>query len=220
MDAVLRARLDRWEGGDFAALWSEALLDARNCHEDPSCPTSHASNVRRAIRCAEDGRYAKAVAALVSLGTCSPTEKAISSMMEKHPPAPALVLPEGPPPHPMVFLSKIVKGRLQSFPNGSGAGGSGFKPQYFKDIVACPNSFVSEESLESITLLVNIIVVGQASRHIAPFLSMPLSSLSTRKGEVFALFPSASLCGDLCRSVVASCRLTRLPPFLALCKLA
>ena len=73
MDVVLRARLDRWEGGDFAALWSEALLDARNCREDPSCPTSHASNVRRAIRCAEDGRYAKAVAALVSLGTCSPT---------------------------------------------------------------------------------------------------------------------------------------------------
>ena len=122
MDVILRARLDRLEGGDFVALSSEALLDARNCLEDPSCPTSRASNVRRAIRCAEDGRYAKAVAALVSLGTCSPTEKAILSMMEKHPPALAPVLLEGPPPSPMVFSSEIVKGRLQSFHNGSGTG--------------------------------------------------------------------------------------------------
>ena len=162
MEVVLRARLDRWEGGEYAALWAEALSDARNRREDPSCPTSRASNVRRAIRCVEDGRYAKAVAALLSLGTCSPSEKAISSMMEKHLAAPALVLPEGPPPPPMVFSTEIVKGRLQSFPNGSGVGGSGFKPQYFKDLVTCPNSFVLEESLESITTLVNSVVAGKA----------------------------------------------------------
>ena len=93
LGAVLRARLDRWEGGEYRALWEEALADARNRREDPSSTSSRANNVRRAIRCVEDGRYAKAVVALLSLGTSSPTDKAIADMMEKHPAAPAPLLP-------------------------------------------------------------------------------------------------------------------------------
>lgn len=76
-----------------------------------------------------------------------------------------------------MFSSEIVKGKLQSFPNGSGAGGSGFKPQYFKDIIACPNMFMAVESLESITALVNCIAESKAPW--APFLSsVPLIVLS------------------------------------------
>lgn len=106
LGAVLRARLDRWEGGEYRALWEEALADARNRREDPSSTSSRANNVRRAIRCTEDGRYAKAVAALLSLGTSSPTDKAIADMMEKHPAALAPLLPKGPPPPPVGFRQR------------------------------------------------------------------------------------------------------------------
>lgn len=129
MESILRARLDRWEGGEYGALWMEALSNAKNHREDPSNSTSCAINVRRAICCAENEWYAKVVVVLFSLGMCSPSNKAIVSMMENRPIACALVLSKGPPPPPMVFLSEIVKGRLQIFPNNSD-----IKPQYFKDI--------------------------------------------------------------------------------------
>ena len=97
--------------------------------------------------------------------------------------APAPILPEGPPPPPLVFTSEVVRGRLLTFPVGSGVGGFGFKPQYFKDMVECPNTFVSGESLESLTTLVNCVVAGKAPREIAPFLSgAPLIALNKKGG--------------------------------------
>ena len=103
-------------------------------------------------------------------------------MMEKHLTAPAPVLPEGPPPPPLVFTSKVGQGRLFTFPVGSCVGGSDFKPQYFKDMVECPNTFVSSESLEFLTTHVHCIVVGKASQEIASSLSgAPLIALNKRR---------------------------------------
>jgi len=190
----IRACVDRWEARDYEALWAEALAEAKNRHEDPSNPTSQARNVRRVIRCVEDGRYAKAVAALLSLGTCSPSEEAIAAMMEKHPTAPTPVLPEDPPPPPQVFTLEVVRGMLLTFPIGSGVGGSGFKPQYFKDMVECPNTFVSGESLESLTTLVNCVVAGKAPREIAPFLfGAPFIALNKKGGGLHPIAIGESL---------------------------
>ena len=46
----------------------------------PNVIHSLASNIRRATECAQDGRYGKAVAALLSLGTCPMTKETLTEM--------------------------------------------------------------------------------------------------------------------------------------------
>ena len=64
--AGLMDRLVRWNGGKIDELWSEA----RKLYpggDRPNVIHSLASNIRRATECAQDGRYGKAVSALLSL---------------------------------------------------------------------------------------------------------------------------------------------------------
>jgi hypothetical protein len=69
-------RLKRWNEGQVDALWAEARK--LYCSGERVLKAhSMASNIRRATECAEDARYGKAVAALLSLGTCAVDEKSI-----------------------------------------------------------------------------------------------------------------------------------------------
>ena len=78
--AGLLDRLKRWNEGE-----ARKLYDGRDTRLSTA---SRAANIRRAVECAQDARYGKAVAALLSLGTSPVTEDAIKEMMEKHPKAP------------------------------------------------------------------------------------------------------------------------------------
>ena len=63
--AGLMERLVRWKSDKVDELWSEA----RTLYPGGDMPDrthSMASNIRRATECAQDGRYGKAVAALLS----------------------------------------------------------------------------------------------------------------------------------------------------------
>src|SRR5690348_4027347 len=106
--AGLLDRLQRWNEGHVDSLWREArkLYDGRDTRLSTA---SRAANIRRAIECAQDARYGKAVAALLSLGTSPVTEEAIKEMMEKHPKAPKPLLPEGPLPEALRFESEVVR---------------------------------------------------------------------------------------------------------------
>ncbi len=82
--AGLMERLVRWNSGKVDELWSEA----RRLYPGGVMPDrvhSMASNIRRATECAQDGRYGKAVAALLSLGTSPMTEETLKEMKVKHP---------------------------------------------------------------------------------------------------------------------------------------
>ena len=96
-------------------LWRESrkLYDGRGSRLSTA---SRAANIRRATECAQDARYGKAVAALLSLGTSPVTDEAIKEMQEKHPKAPKPKLPEGPLPDAVRFESDVVRRKWRDFP--------------------------------------------------------------------------------------------------------
>ena len=84
--AGLWDRLQRWNEGQVDGLWSEACkLYGGGARQ--AVTNSMANNIRRATECAQDARYGKAVASLLSLGTCPVTEESLKEMKSKHPEA-------------------------------------------------------------------------------------------------------------------------------------
>src|SRR5260221_346248 len=55
---------------------------------------------------------------------------------------------------------------IQTFPNGSGAGPDGFKPQFLKDLTS--NKELEDQLIQSITALINIYLVGRCPSIISP----------------------------------------------------
>ena len=159
------------------------------------------SNIRRATECAQDARYGKAVAALLSLGTCAVTEDSIKEMKSKHPGALPPKLPSGVSPEPLRFDEDLVRQKVEGFPTGSAAGASGTRPQFFKDILCCPNKAVGDQVLGSLTRLTNHMVAGLAPRELAPFIAgAPLMALVKQGG---GLRPIAI--GETIRRLVSKC---------------
>ena len=46
-----------------------------------------------------------------------------------------------------------MREKIESFPQGSAAGASGFRPQFLQDMLACPNAQIGKEALKTLTLL-------------------------------------------------------------------
>ena len=196
----LLERLARWNEGKVDVLWAEACKLYPG-GERPSLPHSLASNIRRATECAQDARYGKAVAALLSLGTCPVTEETLKEMKAKHPEAVLPVVASGPSPDPVRFDVDLVRKKVEGFPTGSAAGASGTRPQFLKDILACPNKAVGDDALSSLTRLTNHMVAGLAPRELAPFIAgAPLMALVKQGG---GLRPIAI--GETIRRLVSKC---------------
>ena len=67
-------RLKRWNDGQVDVLWAEACK--LYCSGERKLKVqSTASNIRRATECAQDARFGKAVAALLSLGLRIPSRR-------------------------------------------------------------------------------------------------------------------------------------------------
>jgi hypothetical protein len=92
--AALLDRLARWKKGEYVDLWSEACT-AYPVQNRPAREATDEGNIRRAKECAQDARYGKAVAALLSLGTAEASEKSVAEMKSKHPAAKKPALPCG-----------------------------------------------------------------------------------------------------------------------------
>jgi hypothetical protein len=180
--AGLLERLQRWNEGRIDVLWAEACKLFSGA-ERQNLTNSLENNIRRATECAQDARYGKAVASLLSLGLCAPSEETLREMKSKHPEAELPVLPSGPLPDPVRFDKVLVRKKVEGFPTGSAAGASGTRPQFFKDILSCPNKAVSDEALTSLTNLANHLVAGLAPRELAPFVAgAPLMALAKAGG--------------------------------------
>ena len=148
--AGLLERLKRWNAGDVDVLWLESCkLYAGSARQ--AVTNSLANNIRRATECAQDARYGKAVSSLLSLGTCPFTEQTLKEMKSKHPEALPPVRPAGPVPDAVRFDVDLVRKKVDGFPTGSAAGASGMRPQFLKDILACPNKAAGADALTSLT---------------------------------------------------------------------
>ena len=200
MSAALLDRVSRWNEGKVDELWSEA----RKLYpggDRPSKPSSLASNIRRATECAQDARYGKAVAALLSLGTCPMNADTLKEMQAKHPEAGMPALPSGPVPEAVRFDVDLVRKKVEGFPTGSAAGASGTRPQFLKDILSCSNKAVADTALATLTRLTNHMVAGLAPRELAPFIAgAPLMALVKQGG---GLRPIAI--GETIRRLVSKC---------------
>ena len=196
----MRRRVKRWSEGKADELWSEA----RKLYPDgdrPSKPSSLASNIRRATECAQDARYGKAVAALLSLGTCPMNADTLKEMRSKHPEAGLPTLPSGLIPEAVRFDADLVRKKVEGFPTGSAAGASGTRPQFLKDILSCSNKAVGDAALSTLTRLTNHMVAGLAPRVLAPFIAgAPLMALVKQGG---GLRPIAI--GETIRRLVSKC---------------
>ena len=199
---ALLSRVSRWLRGEHSALWAEACAAyAASNKERPARESSDAGNIKRAKECAQDARYGKAVAALLSLGTASVTPKSVAEMKSKHPEAKPPTLPVGPAPAPLRFGEETVFKKVESFPTGSAAGASGTRPQFLKDMLACPNHSLGEEALQALTKLTNHLVAGLAPTELAPYIAgAPLMALNKPDG---GLRPIAI--GETIRRLVSKC---------------
>jgi hypothetical protein len=198
--AGLLERLKRWNDGEVDVLWAEAgKLYSSGSRQVAT--SSLASNIRRATECAQDARYGKAVSSLLSLGTCPVTEETLKEMKSKHPGAMLPTLPSGPVPDAVRFDADLVRKKVDGFPAGSAAGASGTRPQFLKDILACPNKAAGADALVSLTNLTNHMVAGLAPRELAPFIAgAPLMALVKAGG---GLRPIAI--GETIRRLVSKC---------------
>src|SRR5689334_16214642 len=90
---------------------------------------------------------------------------------------------------------------VEGFPSGSAAGASATRPQFFKDIISCPNTAVGDAALSALTKLTNHLVAGRAPRELAPFIAgAPLMALVKNGG---GLRPIAI--GETIRRLVSKC---------------
>ena len=144
---ALLARVTRWNDGEYTELWAEGKTAYSDSKSRPPRDATEAGNIRRAKECAQDARYGKAISALLSLGTAPVTTKSMMEMKAKHPEAKTPTLPVGPAPPPLSFEEEVVRKKVESFPTGSAAGASGTRPQFLKDMLACPNKALGEEAL-------------------------------------------------------------------------
>ena len=138
------------------------------------------------------------------------TEETLKEMRSKHPDALPPTLPVGPLPDAVRFDTELVRKKVDGFPTGSAAGASGTRPQFLKDILACPNKAAGADALLSLTNLTNHMVAGLAPRELAPFIAgAPLMAL-VKRVAVSDQLPSERRFGASCPSAVVR-RLLRMP---------
>ena len=74
---------------------------------------------------------------------------------------------------------------IRSFPNGSGGGLDGFKPQHLKDLIGGMSREHETRLLQSLTLFVNLVLEGGVPVEITPiFFGASLCALRKKDGGV------------------------------------
>ena len=119
---ALLDRIGRWNKGEYAELWEEANTVYADKRERLTREQTLEANIRRAKQCAQDARYGKAVAALLSLGMSGVDERSIKDMRSKHPEAKSPSLPVGDETKSLHVPEEVVLQKVMSFPSGSAAG--------------------------------------------------------------------------------------------------
>ena len=164
-------RLERWAAGERASLWSELpqLIGKRNVPTEQSAEQSKERRQQRAIALDQHGVPGKAVKALVSAGLAPDTEEVEDIMRSKFPePPPTQAASSRPPAPPSNELSEeVVAKAVLAFPQGAGAGPSGARPDFIRQIIGKKGN---KRGITPIVSLCNLLADGRAPPEIRPYL--------------------------------------------------
>ena len=170
---LVKARISRWQAGEFSTLWKEALdggwsLQKRSKALGPSQQRSN--NIRRAKQAVQDGQYSKAIKALTSDGLADHSAAIVQEMLSKHPQVPPPALPPGLVPPSINLNEQAVLRGAKSFPIGSAPGPSGFRPSHLKEAAGCPSPDQAGQFLSRLTRFVNLLAAGRIPPSVIPHL--------------------------------------------------
>ena len=207
---TIKDRLRRWNNGECADLWAEAVAGEKKKLKDRKKKrgkdkpekSQEEKNAARSVILTQEGQYTRALQALVSNGLAECTPDSLKEMQSKHP------LPSRPqPPHPTTdvpacaFNGAAVASAALSFHKGSAAGPSGMRPEHFKAVLKSTSSVLAEKALVALIRLVNKMAAGKVPKAVAPFLCG--ARLHAGKKKDNSLRPIAV--GNLLRRLVSKC---------------
>ena len=196
---LVKSRLRRWDDGELAALWSEALEDGLTlCRRREKSTSASSINIRRAKSAVQDAQYSKAI---TSNGLATPSSVVISEMLNKHPQAPPPSLPTDSVPSPTKLPKSAIMRGVKSFSRGSVPGPSGLRPSHLREAVGCPSPDRANSILSSLTRFTNLLAAGQSPSSILPHLCG--ASLFAIRKKSDGLRPIAV--GEVLRRLTSKC---------------
>jgi hypothetical protein len=129
----VKERLRRWENGEYAELWTEAIAPRRGTNKKAYLKPSEEDRKQRVLKAAQDGQYGKAAKALSSLGLAPTSAKILDCLRLLHPSAPLPATSDDPPPESTAISEAGVKSALSSFPEGTTPGPSSLLAAFMTD---------------------------------------------------------------------------------------
>ena len=128
--SLFLSRLQRWQQGHLVDLWEETRRDVISLESCCDSTSVRKSNIRRALRLAQEGRYGDATRSLASQG-CTPhsSRDALLDLLQRHPQRDLPTFAEDLPP-PLAVHSNAVLTALKAFPRGTSPGASQLRHQH------------------------------------------------------------------------------------------
>ena len=171
--AFTRSRLQKWLDGERSTLWQSLPTYKKQGGSNSSSSNPSLQKALKQKRCEDfcrEGADSKACKALTSAGLLEP-DAVLGEMLDKHPAAaqaPDLraLGPLNTGLAPSVDIEDLV-GALKSFNKHSGAGPSGLRPWHLTQSLGPAHS---DQVLEHLANVLNIMIRGQAHQDVAPWL--------------------------------------------------
>ena len=143
-------------GTGISDLWCAACAEGTLPNSSAAGDLA-ASNIRRAIQWASEGRYGNALQALGSLGVATFDDaSAKEELLRCHPQS---ELPSSAPA-PLTVQPSTIHSALRSFQRGTSPGSSALCPQHLLDAVCGSTAPASIECLNSLTRCINSLLAG------------------------------------------------------------
>ena len=173
---AVKDRLARWRGGEYTALWREAVDMTRRKgrgkkkNKQQQNISLEESNAERSKRLIQQGEYTRGTQALMSAGLAEHTRDTIRIMREKHPAAQRPLFQPSSDAVQLSFNAEQVRKAVMSFRKGSAPGPDGLRAEHLKVAIKLSTPGRQGAAEEALVKLVNVMAAGGVPDDVAPFL--------------------------------------------------
>ena len=169
---ILLSRLERWASGERRALWDEACSKIRKRKGGKGKSNEDEASRRQAIaiELSRRGMPSKAMQRLIGPGLAKESKEIDKIMRAKfvEPPSHQQGSSRVVPPEANMISEQAVVDAVKSFPRGAGAGPTGMRPDFVKQIVG--EGTEEKPGTALLTSLVNLLADGKASSHLRTYI--------------------------------------------------